>query len=148
MGTDIAIEAADVILMNNNLWNIGMLIDLSTTIIHRIYLNFVWALGFNCLGIPIAAGILYPPFQLRLPPEVAAIAMGASSLCVLVSSMLLKSYESPYNDDQKIENIIKQMHGINNSKSINGKACGCGLKCNCNRTHKKKKYYKIRGIQL
>merc|ERR1712154_29211 len=136
MGTDIAIEAADVILMNNNLWNIGMLIDLSTTIIHRIYLNFVWALGFNCLGIPIAAGILYPPFQLRLPPEVAAIAMGASSLCVLVSSIALKSYKSPYNDDKTIQNIIKQMHGINNMAICNNATCGCGLKCNCNNTKK------------
>ena len=58
---------------------------------------------FNCLAIPIAAGILYPNFQLRLPPEVAAVAMAASSLCVLFSSILLKTYKSPYNNDNHVD---------------------------------------------
>eukprot|EP01083_Nonionella_stella_P255232 876295_1 len=100
-GTDIAIEAADMILMNDNLWNIATLLDLSKTIIHRIYINFLFSFGFNVLGIPIAAGILYPTLHLRLPPEIASICMAASSLCVLTSSILLKWYKSPYNVDGK-----------------------------------------------
>eukprot|EP01083_Nonionella_stella_P189913 703368_1 len=95
-GTDIAIEAADCILMNDNLWNIATLLDLSKTIMHRIYLNFVFSFGFNVLAIPIAAGVLYPSFRFRLPPECASIAMACSSLCVLISSIALKWYKSPY----------------------------------------------------
>eukprot|EP01083_Nonionella_stella_P001303 3798_1 len=108
-GTDIAIEAADVILMNDNLFNIAMLIDLSATIIRRIYLNFGWALGFNCLGIPIAAGALYPFWQIRLPPEIAAIAMAVSSLCVLISSISLKTYASPYHNNKQAMDIQSEL---------------------------------------
>ena len=95
-GTDIAMEAADMTLMNDNLWNIATLLDLSKTIIYRIYLNFIFSFGFNILGIPIAAGILFPSHHIRLPPEIASIAMACSSLCVLTSSIMLRFYKSPY----------------------------------------------------
>jgi len=134
-GTYIAVEAADVILMNDNLWNIGMLIDLSHTIVHRIYLNFVWALGFNVLAIPIAAGALYPRFGLRLPPEVAAIAMACSSLCVLISSMLLKRYKSPYNDKNQQMEYGQSIVNKNESQNV----CGCGLECHCKQNKRKNK---------
>ena len=102
-GTDIAMEAADMTLMNNNLWNILTLLDLSKTIIHRIYLNFVFSLGFNVLFIPLAAGVLYPSIKLKLPPEVASICMAASSLSVLTSSLALKWYKSPYNPQNNVK---------------------------------------------
>ena len=67
-GTDIAIEAADIVLMKNNLEDVITAIDLSRKTFSRIRLNYIWALGYNLLGIPIAAGTLFPLTGFRLPP--------------------------------------------------------------------------------
>lgn len=94
-GTEIAAEAADMVLVKGNIAGVCTAIDLSRTIFHRIRFNYVWALLYNCLGIPIAAGALYPAIQVRLPPTVAAIAMALSSISVVVSSLALKLYKPP-----------------------------------------------------
>ena len=140
-GTDIAIEAADVILMNDNLEHMITLFDLSKTIIHRIYWNFFWALGFNCLAIPIAAGVLYPVCGIRLSPKYAAMAMACSSLAVLASSLQLKQYKSPIfglngdinvndSNNSKREKIRKNRNRNRNIIGGSG-GCGCGLYCKC-----------------
>uniref|UniRef100_A0A0D3BVZ0 HMA domain-containing protein n=1 Tax=Brassica oleracea var. oleracea TaxID=109376 RepID=A0A0D3BVZ0_BRAOL len=67
-GTDIAIEAADIVLMKSNLEDVITAIDLSRKTFSRIRLNYVWALGYNLMGIPIAAGVLFPSTRFRLPP--------------------------------------------------------------------------------
>jgi len=92
-GTQIALEASEIILLTANLQHIITLLDLSRKVIHRIYLNFIWAFGFNIIGIPMAAGILYPFFQITLPAQYAAIAMACSSLTVLSSALLLRLYK-------------------------------------------------------
>ncbi|KAF7824248.1 copper-transporting ATPase HMA4-like [Senna tora] len=94
-GTDIAIEAADVVLVKSSLEDVITAIDLSRKTMSRIRLNYIWALGYNILGMPIAAGILYPFTGIRLPPWLAGACMAASSLSVVSSSLLLQFYKKP-----------------------------------------------------
>ena len=94
-GTDVAIETAGVVLVNSKLTDVVVAIHLARTIYSRIRLNFVWALGYNSIAIPIASGILYPVVHMALPPFMAAIAMVLSSLSVLLSSLLLNLYKPP-----------------------------------------------------
>lgn len=94
-GTDIAIEAADIVLMKSNLEDVITAIHLSRKTFTRIRLNYIWALGYNVLGIPIAAGALFPSTGFRLPPWIAGAAMAASSVSVVCCSLLLKNYKRP-----------------------------------------------------
>ena len=94
-GTDIAIEAADIVLMKSNLEDVITAIDLSRKTFSRIRLNYVWALGYNLMGIPIAAGVLFPSTRFRLPPWIAGAAMAASSVSVVCCSLVLKNYKRP-----------------------------------------------------
>ncbi|GJN26780.1 hypothetical protein PR202_gb14739 [Eleusine coracana subsp. coracana] len=94
-GTDVAIEAADIVLMKSNLEDVITAIDLSRKTFFRIRMNYVWALGYNIIGIPIAAGVLFPYTRFRLPPWVAGAAMAASSVSVVCWSLLLRYYKSP-----------------------------------------------------
>lgn len=100
-GTDVAIEAANIILIKSNLEDVITAIHLSKKTISRIRLNYVWALGYNVLGMPVAAGVLYPFTGIRLPPWLAGACMAASSVSVVCSSLLLQSYRKPLNFHDK-----------------------------------------------
>ena len=87
--TDIAIETADVVLMQNKLADLINAIELSLATTNKIKQNLAWALAYNVIAIPIAAGVLIPSFNLVLSPVIAAIAMASSSLIVVSNSLLL-----------------------------------------------------------
>lgn len=95
-GTNVAIEAADIVLIRSNLEDVITAIDLSKKTMSRIRLNYVWALGYNILGVPIAAGVLFPFTGIRLPPWLAGVCMAASSVSVVCSSLLLQFYRKPW----------------------------------------------------
>ena len=94
-GTDVAIEAADIVLIKSNLEDVVTAIDLSRKTMSRIRINYVWALGYNVLAMPIAAGVLFPFAGIRFPPWVAGACMAASSISVVCSSLLLQYYKKP-----------------------------------------------------
>jgi len=106
-GTDVAIEAADIVLMKSDLWDVVTAIDLSKKTFNRIRWNFFWALLYNVLAVPIAGGVLYPIIRTSLSPVVAGMAMSLSSICVVASSLLLRLYKKP--------NYEKYHNSVNNS---------------------------------
>jgi Cu+-exporting ATPase len=89
-GTDVAIEAADVTLMSGSLSGVATAIGISRATMRNIRQNLVLAFGYNSLGIPIAAGLLYPLFGVVLSPMIAAAAMALSSLSVVTNANRLR----------------------------------------------------------
>ena len=89
-GKDVAIESADVVLVKNDLRDVSRLISLSRITMRNIKQNLFWALCYNCLGIPIAAGVLYPAFGITLSPIIGAACMSASSVCVVTNALRLQ----------------------------------------------------------
>ncbi|MBQ7923488.1 MAG: copper-translocating P-type ATPase [Clostridia bacterium] len=91
-GTDIAIESAGVILVKNDLNDVGHAIRLSRAVMRNIAQNLTWAFGYNMLCIPVAAGVFFPLFGLKLTPMIAAAAMSLSSICVVCNALRLRRY--------------------------------------------------------
>jgi Cu+-exporting ATPase len=89
-GTDVAIEAADITLMSGSLTGVGTAIGMSRATMRNIRQNLLLAFGYNTIGIPVAAGLLYPFFGIVLSPTIAAAAMAASSLSVVTNASRLR----------------------------------------------------------
>lgn len=82
-GTDVAIESADIVLMKSDLLDVSTAIQLSKAVIRNIKQNLFWAFIYNIIGIPVAAGVFYLPFALKLNPMIGAFAMSFSSVFVV-----------------------------------------------------------------
>lgn len=93
-GTDVAIESADLVLMKSDLQDIVNALRLSKATIKNIKQNLFWAFFYNTLAIPIAMGILYIPFQIKLNPMIGALAMSLSSVFVVTNALRLRSFKS------------------------------------------------------
>lgn len=91
-GTDVAKETGDVILVRNDLLDVERAIRLGRKTLNKIKQNLFWSLIYNVIGIPVAAGVLYPLTGKLLPPEWAGLAMAFSSVSVVTNSLLLKGY--------------------------------------------------------
>lgn len=89
-GTDIAVEAADVVLMRGDLGSAAQAIELSRRTMRTMKQNLFWAFIYNVIGIPVAAGVLYPAFGLLLSPVLASAAMAFSSVSVVGNSLRLR----------------------------------------------------------
>lgn len=92
-GTDVAIESANITLVNKDLRSVAAAIDLSKKTMRTIKLNLLWAFGYNVLLIPVAMGVLYPFFRILLNPIFASLAMAFSSVSVVTNSLLLKRFK-------------------------------------------------------
>jgi Cu2+-exporting ATPase len=88
-------EAADVVLMKSDPFDVMGAIALSRATVHKMRENLIWAVGYNAIAFPIAAGVFYPTFGLLLRPEIAALSMSGSSLLVALNALLLKRTRLP-----------------------------------------------------
>ena len=129
-GTDVAIESADIVLMKNDLLDAVGAVKLSKAVIRNIKENLFWAFFYNSIGIPLAAGVLYPLFQIKLNPMFGAAAMSLSSVCVVSNALRLrwvklhdakKTQSEPYQDvaASTIADINQHNALDNNIKSTN-----------------------------
>eukprot|EP00189_Rhodosorus_marinus_P009567 CAMPEP_0184740310 /NCGR_PEP_ID=MMETSP0315-20130426/3325_1 /TAXON_ID=101924 /ORGANISM="Rhodosorus marinus, Strain UTEX LB 2760" /LENGTH=1235 /DNA_ID=CAMNT_0027209915 /DNA_START=280 /DNA_END=3987 /DNA_ORIENTATION=+ len=111
-GTHIAMATASVVLVNSNLEDALIAIDIAKKAFWKVRVNFFWALCYNVLALPIAAGALYPATHAKLPPIVAASMMTLSSIFVIGNSLLLRRYRPPhvYNSGGRIEEDFPRTH--------------------------------------
>ncbi len=131
-GTDIAIESADIVLMRSHLFDVITVLSVSTSILLRIKLNYIWALGYNSLGIPIAAGVIFPFTKEILPPALAGLAMALSSVSVVLSSLLLLLYRKPKHVQRMEQDKTKYEYGLQSTELLNNAledeaSCSTGL---------------------
>jgi Cu2+-exporting ATPase len=94
-GTDVAIETADVVLMRSDPQDVAVALTLGRGTLRKMRQNLGWAVGYNSIALPIAAGVFVAPFGLTLRPELAALAMSGSSVIVAVNALLLRRLRLP-----------------------------------------------------
>ena len=94
-GTDVAIETADLVLMRSDPLDVPIALRIGRGTLRKMRQNLWWAVGYNVIALPIAAGVFQPAFGLVLRPEIAALSMSGSSLIVAVNALMLKGLKLP-----------------------------------------------------
>ena len=138
-GTDVAIESADIVLMRSDLLDVSTAVQLSRAVIRNIKQNLFWAFFYNAIGIPIAAGVFYPAFHLKMNPMLGALAMSFSSVFVVSNALRLRWFKARHAAPQEQSSsphggaeIISSEQAANEEKgettmekviSIEGMAC-------------------------
>ena len=126
-GTDVAIESADAVLVRNDLLDAVSAVKLSKAVIKNIKENLFWAFFYNCIGIPVAAGVLYPIWGIKLSPMFGAAAMSLSSICVVTNALRLRRFKT-YKSSEKVEETVievkKENEKMKKVLSIEGMMCG------------------------
>lgn len=121
-GTDVAIDAADVVLMKSRLSDVPAAIRLSRATLRNIHENLFWAFFYNVIGIPLAAGVWIPIFGWTLNPMFGAAAMSLSSFCVVTNALRLNLFKiHDASKDKKIKNVITSP--VNTSSSLTEESC-------------------------
>lgn len=125
-GTDVAIDAADVVLMKSSLLDVPAAIRLSRAVLRNIHQNLFWAFFYNTVGIPLAAGVLYPLFALKLNPMFGAAAMSLSSFCVVSNALRLNfvSIRNASHDKKYHHKKRKEVKKMEKTMEIKGMMCG------------------------
>ncbi len=124
-GTDVAIDAADVVLINSRLSDVPAAIRLSRATLRNIHENLFWAFFYNTIGIPLAAGVFYPLFGLKLNPMFGAAAMSLSSFCVVTNALRLNLFKlHDASKDKKIKHHHKEVKTMEKTMKIEGMMCG------------------------
>lgn len=151
-GTDIAIDAADVVLMKGSLLDVSAAIRLSRGVIKNIHENLFWAFFYNTIGIPLAAGCYVAAFGWTLNPMFGAAAMGLSSFCVVSNALRLNFLKTHYaRRDKKVKNpvtgnLISDGRQDTAAKESNMKISVKGMMCEHCEMHVKKALEAIDGI--
>ena len=127
-GTDIAIESAEIVLINHSLQGVANAIALSKATIRNIRENLFWAFFYNCLGIPLAAGVLYPAFGILLSPMIGAAAMSLSSFFVVTNALRLrffkgKDFVTVKSEIESIQTVIMEEKLMETVMKVNGMMC-------------------------
>ena len=122
-GTDIAVESADVVLIQSSLKAVSNAIALSKATMRNIRQNLFWAFFYNILGIPVAAGVLYPAFGIQLSPMIGAAAMSLSSVFVVSNALRLRLFKVRNHEVCKDQNTIKENVTMETIIYVNGMMC-------------------------
>ena len=104
-GTDVAIESADIVLMKSDLMDAASAVSLSRAVIRNIKQNLFWAFFYNAIGIPVAAGVLYPVFHILLNPMIGAAAMSFSSVSVVSNALRLRFFTPKWKQESGTANL-------------------------------------------
>lgn len=108
-GTDVAIESADAVLVRNDLLDAVSAIRLSKAVMKNIKQNLFWAFFYNVICIPLAAGVFYPAFGIKLSPMIGAAAMSMSSVCVVLNALRLKFFTVQHSESSTAEKSVAQI---------------------------------------
>lgn len=115
-GTDVALESADIVLMKSDLRDAVTAMKLSRAVIRNIKENLFWAFFYNSIGIPLAAGVLYPMFGLKLNPMFGAAAMSLSSIFVVGNALRLRGFKSGFKELKMQEKFLREKETANEKR--------------------------------